>query len=242
LVPPELPAPSDGSSPVPDGPRRSDRVKIAPVKLRDFHVFSTILSHHEPQSYRDASSNPLWQKAMVDELQALEHNHTWDLVDLPTGKNAMGCKWVYKVKTHSDGSVERYKARLVAKGYTQEYGIDYEETFAPVAHLTSVRSLIAVAAIRRWELFQMDVKNAFLNGDLTEEVYMRPLLAFLIPLTRFANSDGHFMVSNRPLGLGFPSLALLLAILGSLQVLTTQHFSFANRNMVLFFFSFMWMI
>ena len=101
-------------------------------------MLSTIFSHHEPQSYHKARTNPLWQKAMDDELQALEQNHTWDLVDLPSGKNAMGCKWVYKIKTHSDGSIERYKARLVAKGFTQACGIDYEETFALVARLILV--------------------------------------------------------------------------------------------------------
>ncbi|GKV26797.1 hypothetical protein SLEP1_g36032 [Rubroshorea leprosula] len=92
-----------------------------------------------------------------------------------------GCKWVYKIKTRSDGSVEHYKACLVTKGFTQEYGIDYEETFAPVAHLTSVRSLFAIAAMRRWKLLQMDVKNAFLNGDLEEEVYMKPHLGLNHP-------------------------------------------------------------
>lgn len=111
---------------------------------------------------------------MTDELQALDKAHTWELVDLPPGRSLIGCKWVYKIKTQSDGSIERYKVRLVAKGFNKEYGIDYEETFAPVALLTSVRSLLAVAASREWQLFLMDVKNAFLNGDLTEEVYMQP--------------------------------------------------------------------
>ena len=109
---------------------------------------------------------------MKEELDALLKTGTWDLVDLPTGKSAIGCKWVYKIKTWSDGIVDRYKAHLVATGFTQEYGIDYEETFALVARLSSVRTLIAVSASRYWPLFQMDVKNAFLNGELIEEVYM----------------------------------------------------------------------
>ena len=110
---------------------------------------------------------------MKEELDALHKTGTWDLVDLPPGKSAIGCKWIYKIKTRSDRTVDRYKARLVARGFTQEYGIDYEETFAPVARLSSVRTLIAIYATRRWPLFQMDVKNAFLNGELSEEVYMK---------------------------------------------------------------------
>ena len=105
---------------------------------------------------------------------ALSKNHTWDLVTLPPGKSVVGCKLIYKIKTRSDGSFERYKAHLVAKGFTQEYGIDYEETFAPVARISYVRALLVVAAASKWDLFQMDVKNAFLNGDLSEEVYMQP--------------------------------------------------------------------
>ncbi|GKV24463.1 hypothetical protein SLEP1_g34076 [Rubroshorea leprosula] len=138
-------------------------VRNPPSYLRDYHCFSTITSLHEPQSYQEASSNPLWQQAMQDELQALENIRTWDLVDLSIEKSLIGCKWVYEIKTRSDGSVERYKARLVAKGFTQEYGIDYEETFA-----------------------SMDVKNAFLNGDLEEEVYMKPPLGLNHPPNKTA--------------------------------------------------------
>ncbi|KAL5855349.1 hypothetical protein ACOSQ4_005151 [Xanthoceras sorbifolium] len=86
---------------------------------------------------------------MNEELDALQKNYTWDMVDLPPGRSVVGCRWVYKIKTKADGSVERYKARLVTRGFTQEYGIDYEETFAHVARLTSVRFLIAVATVRR---------------------------------------------------------------------------------------------
>ncbi|KAG9439538.1 hypothetical protein H6P81_019703 [Aristolochia fimbriata] len=126
------------------------------------------------KSAMEASSDPLWQQAMAEELQALDKAHTWDLVSLPHGKSPISCKWVYKVKTKANGSIDRYKALPVAKGYNQEYGIGYEETFAPVLRLTSVRVLIVIASIRHWDLFQMDVKNTFLNGTLTEEVYMVP--------------------------------------------------------------------
>ena len=84
---------------------------------------------------------------MIEEFQALEKTHTWDLVDLSRGKSTISCKWVYKIKTKSDGTIEWYKTRLVVKGYAQEYGINYEETFAPVAHITSVRSFLAIAAV-----------------------------------------------------------------------------------------------
>ena len=110
---------------------------------------------------------------MKEELDALHKTRTWDLIDLPSGKSAISCKWVYKIKTRSDGTVDRYKAHLVTRGFTQEYEIDYEETFAHVALLSSVMTLIAVSTARKWPLFQMDVKNVFLNGELSEEVYMK---------------------------------------------------------------------
>ncbi|GKV36220.1 hypothetical protein SLEP1_g44372 [Rubroshorea leprosula] len=109
---------------------------------------------------------------MQTELNALEDTHTWSLVSLPADKQPIGCKWVYKIKRKSDGSIDRYKARLVAKGYTQVEGIDYHDTFAPVAKLVTVRVLLAIAAMKQWSLHQLDVHNAFLHGDLHEEVYM----------------------------------------------------------------------
>ena len=171
----ESPTPAPSEDPAPATTLcRSSRVTSLPSHLRDFHCYIALTTLHEPHSYREASFNPLWQVAMTEELDALSRNHTWDLVDLPPDKSVVGCKWIFKVKTRSDGSIKQYKARLVAKGFTQEYGIDYEKTFTPVARLSSIRTLLAVTDSRRWKLFQMDVKNAFLNEDLSEEVYMQP--------------------------------------------------------------------
>ncbi|KAL0421083.1 UNVERIFIED_CONTAM: Retrovirus-related Pol polyprotein from transposon RE2 [Sesamum latifolium] len=111
---------------------------------------------------------------MEKELEALEKNSTWDLTELPAGKRAIGSRWVYKTKLNQDGSIERYKARLVAKGYTQIEGVDFFDSFSPVAKTVTVRIFIAVATAFRWPLLQLDVNNAFLHGYLEEEVYMVP--------------------------------------------------------------------
>ena len=110
---------------------------------------------------------------MTEELEALETNHTWDIVPLPPLKRPIGCKWVFTIKYLSDGRIERYKARLVAQGYNQVYGIDYGETFALVAKMNTIRILIALAVQFDWPLQQYDVKNAFLHGELEEEIYMK---------------------------------------------------------------------
>ena len=109
---------------------------------------------------------------MTQKFEALYANDTWELVPLPKDKHAIGCRWVYKIKYKADGSIERYKARLVVKGYTQQAGIDYNETFLPVVNMTTVRTLISLAVKRGWDLYQLNVNNAFLHGDLNEEVFM----------------------------------------------------------------------
>ena len=133
--------------------RHSTRVRSIPIYLLDYHCYTALTTLHKLHTYREASTNPLWQIAMKEELDALSKNHTWDLVTLPSRKSVVGCKWIYKIKTHSDGSIEHYKACLVAKGFTQEYEIDYEETFTLVARISSVCAFLVVAAAGKWDLF-----------------------------------------------------------------------------------------
>jgi hypothetical protein len=128
-----------------------------------------------PTTYHEAVSGPEakeWEGAAADELASIMKHGTWELVKLPPGRKAVGCKWIFTIKRDAAGNIKRYKARLVAKGYSQVEGLDYTETFAPVAKFTSIRVLLALAAAHDWEVHHMDVKTAFLNGDLEEEVYM----------------------------------------------------------------------
>ena len=159
--------------------RRSSR----PRRPTNFDDYVTYLNeadldlgkYNDPTSYNEAicsDKSSEWNKAMIDELDSMKKNGVWELVELPKGVKPVGCKWVFKTKLDPNGNVERYKARLVAKGYTQKEGIDYQETFSPVSRKDSLRIVMALVAHFDLELHQMDVKTAFLNGDLHEDVFM----------------------------------------------------------------------
>ena len=140
-----------------------------------------ISKSQEPSSYHQASKDLNWIKAMKEELSAMENNQTWTLVPRPANRKVVGSRWVYRIKHKPSGEIDRFKARLVAKGHTQIEGCDYFETFSPVAKITSVRTLLAVASIKNWNLYHMDVSNAFLHGDLQEDIYMTPPPGLLPP-------------------------------------------------------------
>jgi hypothetical protein len=139
-----------------------------------------VVSSDEPTSFTKAERSPSWRKAMMEEMDSIEENGTWSLVDLPRGRKPIRVKWVFKVKRDEHRAVSKHKAHLVVKSYVQRHGIDYDEVFTPVARLDSVHLLIALAAHEGWEVHHMDVKSAFLNGDLQEEVYVEQPTGFII--------------------------------------------------------------
>lgn len=126
----------------------------------------------ETNSYEETLHDKKWIEAMQHELKALDENDTWNLVPWPHGKPVISCKLIFKIKHKANGEIERYKVILVAKGYSQTAGIDYQETFSPVVKTVTVRNIIALIATENWCTYQMDVYNAFLQGYLTEDVYM----------------------------------------------------------------------
>ena len=166
---------------------RSDRIRHEPERygflMTDNHDV-LLVDQNEPTTYQEAmldTDSKKWLEAMKSEIQSMYDNQVWNLIDLPEGTKTIGCKWVFKKKTDMDGKVHTYKARLVAKGFKQTHGIDYDETFSPVAMLKSIRILIVIAAYHDYEIWQMDVKTAFLNGNLLEDVYMTQPEGFVQP-------------------------------------------------------------
>lgn len=156
--------------------RRSTRNRTPNPKYA--HVATVVEEIKEPDSFDEANQQQVWRTAMLEEFEALVRNETWELVPKPIEVKPITCKWVYKVKHKTDGTVERCKARLVARGFTQQQGFDYEETFSPVAKLTTVRVLLAIAVHNGWTLHQMDVNNAFLYGTLDHVIYMVQPMGF----------------------------------------------------------------
>ena len=114
----------------------------------------------------------MWKEAIKSELESILHNHTWELVDLPSGCKPLSSKWIFKRKRKVDGLIDKYKARLVIKGFRQTKGLDYFDTYSPVTRINSIRMVLAIVALKDLEVHQMDVKTTFLNGDLNEEIYM----------------------------------------------------------------------
>ncbi|GKA09041.1 retrotransposon protein, putative, ty1-copia subclass [Tanacetum coccineum] len=166
--------------------RRSARISQAP-KRYSFYIDAEeheLEDHGEPPNCRAALSDPKsekWLEAINAEMQSMKDNQVWNLVDLPPNCKTVGSKWLFKNKTDIDGNIHTYKARLVAKGFTQTYGVDYEETFLPVADIKAIRILIAITAYYDYKIWQMDVKTAFLNGRLNEDVYMVQPEGFVNP-------------------------------------------------------------
>ncbi|XP_015893764.1 uncharacterized mitochondrial protein AtMg00820-like [Ziziphus jujuba] len=124
----------------------------------------------EPQNFEEAIKEDIWIKAMAEEIVTIEKHDTWEWVDPPEGKDIIGLKWIYKTKYKEDGTIQKYKARLVTKGYSQQPGIDFNETFAPVARMETIRTVLTLAAQMEVLVYQLDVKSAFLNRELKEEV------------------------------------------------------------------------
>ncbi|GKD15598.1 zinc finger, CCHC-type containing protein, partial [Tanacetum coccineum] len=138
----------------------------------------------DPRTYNEAMQSldsAFWKEAIDDEIGSIMENNTWVLSDLPPGCKPLGCKWIFKRKMKVDGTIDKFKARLVIQGFRQKEGIDYFDTYAPVARITTIRLLLALAAIHNLVIHQMDVKTTFLNGDLDEEVYMKQPEGFVMP-------------------------------------------------------------
>ncbi|RVX21294.1 Retrovirus-related Pol polyprotein from transposon RE1 [Vitis vinifera] len=157
------------------------RGKVGIFKPRLYHamhissssqLFQALLALKEPRGFKSAAKHPEWLSAMDDEIHALKKNDTWVLVPRPQHHNVVGCRWIFKTKLHSDGSIERHKARLVAQGFSQVHGLDFGDTFSPVVRPATIRIILSLAVTSGWRLHQLDVKNVFLHGFLNEEVYM----------------------------------------------------------------------
>lgn len=170
-----------------EGPHRFRTLSDIYRSTEEVHDFEysgvCMLAADEPINVEQALEESCWKNAMNAKMESIIQNKTWIPADLPKGHKAIGLKWVFKVKRDPSGHIVKQKARLVAKGYAQVQGVDYDEVFAPVARLETVRLFLALAAQWEWEVHHMDAKSAFLNGDLQEEVYVQQPPGFSDPKT-----------------------------------------------------------
>jgi hypothetical protein len=161
-------------------PRGSFKESKRPHKFSSYVVLMSKIIDLEPSTYEEAAKQQVWKDAMMEEYQSIMKNDVWEVVPRPEGKSMVTSKWIYKIKHAADGNIEKYKARFVARGFSQKEGEDYDETFSLVARYTSIRSTISIASVMGWKLHQMDVKTAFLNGVIEEEVYIEKPQGFVI--------------------------------------------------------------
>ena len=155
---------------------RTKRNNIALEKVLQVNIISgeeTLnLENNEPTCFNDAKQNKKWLESTQVEYNSLMENNTWNLVTSPPDRKVVQSKWTFRLKKNSDGTISKYKARLVAKGFTQVDGVDYNETFAPVVKFTTIRTMLATAAIRNYRVCQLDISTAYLHADIEEEIYM----------------------------------------------------------------------
>ncbi|KAI5336561.1 hypothetical protein L3X38_015829 [Prunus dulcis] len=182
------------------------------VKYHIPRALLTVADHTEPTCFSEATKHLEWRDAMTEKINALLRNHTWSLVPSSPSQNLIGCKWVFRIKRHSDGYIERYKARLVVKGFHQRPGIDYDETFNPIVKPATIRTILSLAISHGWSLRQLDVKNVFLHGFLQKDVYTAQPPGFIDAThpSYVASSTKYSMASNNHLVLG--SIASVLSL------------------------------
>jgi hypothetical protein len=153
-------------------PRKAVRESKPPERFCSYLAMVSNISESEPSTFEEVADQQVWKDAMVEEYNSIMKNDVWEVVPRPEGKSVVTSRWLYKIKHVADGSIEKYKARFVARGFSQVEGVDYDETFALVARYTLIRAVISIAAEMGWKIHQMDVKTAFLNGLIQEEVYI----------------------------------------------------------------------
>jgi hypothetical protein len=174
----------------------------------------------EPSTFEEAAKHKVWKDAMIEEYESILKNDVWEVVPRPQGKLVVTSKCLYKIKHATDGSVEKFKARFVARGFFQKEGIDYDEIFAPIARYTSIRIIISLASVFYSRLHQMDVKTAFLNGEVEQEVYIEQREGFVIH-----GNESHVWKLKKALyglkqarQLGMEELIVFFRVLGSPRV------------------------